>query len=379
MRMLAAASACSLGEADVAETLGSQSRGKPMGSYTNCKAWLRAGFLLGAAVVGGAVTARQPVSSVRFQPIFTIDFPDPFVMAHENGFVAFATNATELRANVQMARSPDLKSWSLIQTGGRLHDAMPQLPSWAEPGRTWAPEGMRIGGRYVLYFSARERKSGLQCVGVATSEEVLGPYVSRASAPLMCQRDLGGTIDASPFRDRDGTLYLYYKNDGNNPSVLKPSQIWVQRLAPDGLSLTGAAKPLIGNTLKWEWRVVESPTMTRASDGSYVLFFSANHFGWENDQRLSNYAIGYAVCQGPEGPCTKAPENPILKSYHGKRRGCLSGPGHQTVLETGGRQYLVFHAWSATARCLRAGQGRYMYVAPLTWNGATPVIGPSLR
>jgi hypothetical protein len=119
--------------------------------------------------------------------------------------------------------------------------------------------------------------------------------------------------------------------------------------------------------------------MTRSADGSYVLFYSANHFGWENDQRLSNYAIGYAVCRGPQGPCTKAPENPILKSYYSKRRGCLSGPGHQTVLETRGRQYLIFHAWSATARCLRAGQGRYMYVAPLGWNGATPVIGSSLR
>ncbi|HEV2567091.1 glycoside hydrolase family 43 protein [Sphingomonas sp.] len=340
---------------------------------------LRAGCLLGAAVAGDLVMARQPDSGTRLQPTFATDFPDPFIIAADDGYVAFATNATELRANVQVARSPDLKSWSLMEAGGRLHDAMPQLPPWAEAGRTWAPEVMQIAGRYVLYFTARERGTGLQCVGAAASKQLTGPYVSQDLAPLVCQRDLGGTIDASPFRDRNGSLYLYYKNDGNNPLVLKPSQIWVQPLTPDGLSLTGAAKPLIGNTLKWEWRVVESPAMTLASNGSYVLFFSANHFGWENDQRLSNYAIGYATCAGPQGPCTKAPENPILKSYYGKSRGCLSGPGHQTVLETGGRQYLVFHAWSATARCLRAGQGRYMYVAPLTWNGATPVIGASLR
>ncbi len=350
-----------------------------MWSYTNMSTLVRAGCLLGAAVAGDLVMARQPAPGTRLQPTFATDFPDPFIIAGDDGYVAFATNATKLRANVQMARSPDLKSWSLMEAGGRLHDAMPQLPSWAEAGRTWAPEVMHIAGRYVLYFTARERRSGLQCVGAAASKQVIGPYVSQELAPLVCQRDLGGTIDASPFRDRNGTLYLYYKNDGNNPSVLKPSQIWVQRLTPDGLSLTGAAKPLIGNTLKWEWRVVESPAMTRASNGSYVLFFSANHFGWETDQRLSNYAVGYATCAGPEGPCTKAPENPILKSYYGKSLGCLSGPGHQTVLETGGRQYLVFHAWSATARCLRAGQGRYMYVAPLTWNGATPVIGASLR
>jgi beta-xylosidase len=350
-----------------------------MWSFKHIRASLQAGYLLTAAIGFGVAAAGAPAATTLFRPVLTFDFPDPFIMPHGGGYVAFATNATELRANVQMASSPDLQRWTLMEKSGRLHDAMPRLPSWAEPGRTWAPEVMRIGAHYVLYFTARERKSGLQCVGVATSQQPIGPYTSQSPAPLMCQRDLGGTIDASPFRDRDGTLYLYYKNDGNNPSVLKPSQIWVQRLTPDGLSLTGASRPLIGNTLKWEWRVVESPAMTRAGDGSYVLFFSANHFGWENDQRLSNYAIGYAVCQGPEGPCAKAPENPVLKSYYGKSRGCLSGPGHQTVLETGGQQYLVFHAWSTTARCLRAGQRRYMYVAPLTWNGATPVIGSSLR
>lgn len=337
--------------------------------------WLTLSLLV--AVVGGAHSApARPSKSVEgLDPVFTSDFPDPFIMADAGEYVAFATNAVGLRANVQMARSPDLKSWSLIEADGRLHDALPTLPAWAEPGRTWAPEVMRVGERYLLYFTAQERKSGLQCVGVAASNTGLGPYVSTAPEPLVCQRDQGGTIDASPFRDRNGKLYLYYKNDGNNPSVLKPSQIWVQRLSDTGLTLTGSAKPLIRNDLQWEWRVVESPAMTRSADGSYVLFFSANHFGWEKDQRLSNYAVGYATCQGPEGPCTKAPENPILKSYYGRGRGCLSGPGHQTVLETPGRQYLVFHAWSATARCLPARKGRYMYVAPLGWSGAKPVIG----
>jgi beta-xylosidase len=331
--------------------------------------------LLAISVSGWTALPDEPRSNSIAGPVFRTDFPDPFILPHDGQFYAFATNATELRANVQMARSPDLRNWTSIERNGRLHDAMPVLPAWAEPGRTWAPEVMQIGGRYILYFTARERKSGLQCVGVAVSQKALGPYVSVSPEPLVCQRDQGGTIDPSPFRDRNGQLYLYYKNDGNNPAILKPSRIWAQPLSADGLSLIRRPTPLIGNTLKWEWRVVESPSMTRSADGSYVLFFSANHFGWEKDQRLSNYAIGYAICRGPEGPCVKAKENPILKSFYGRRRGCLSGPGHQTVLETGGRQYLVFHAWSATPRCLPANKGRYMHVAPLRWNGARPVIG----
>jgi beta-xylosidase len=340
---------------------------------------LIAASLAAAALAGAAVPAKEPAAAPAHMPVFATDFPDPFVLPQDGFYLAFATNATQLRANVQVARSPDLRQWSLLESGGRLHDAMPTLPSWAAPGRTWAPEVLRIGSHYLLYFTANERRSGLQCVGVAVSEAALGPYASTAAEPLVCQRDLGGTIDASPFRDRDGQLYLYFKNDGNNPAVLKPSQIWVQRLSADGLALEGARTALIRNERKWEWRVVESPAMTRSADGSYVLFYSGNHFGWENDQRLSNYAVGYAKCRGPTGPCEKAPENPILKSYFGRQRGCLSGPGHQSVLEAGGRQYLVFHAWAATARCLRADKGRHVYVAPLTWNGATPIIGASLN
>lgn len=346
-------------------------------SLRSRKALKAASAAFGATLLASAGTART--APAPFAPVFKTDFADPFVLPHKGQYLAFATNATGLRANVQMARSPDLVRWSLITKEGRLHDAMPTLPDWAEPGRTWAPEVMRVGERFVLYFTARERRNGLQCVGIATAPDPLGPFVPVGREPLVCQRDLGGTIDPSPFRDRDGQLYLYFKNDGNNPAVLKPSRIWAQRLSEDGLSLTGPATPLIRNELHWEWRVVESPTMTRAADGTYVLFFSANHFGWEADQRLSNYGIGYATCRGPEGPCVKAPGNPILKSYFGKERGCLSGPGHQMVFEDRGQQHFVFHAWSATPSCRPANKGRYMYIAPLTWGDGKPVIDTSPR
>jgi len=124
--------------------------------------------------------------------------------------------------------------------------------------------------------------------------------------------------------------------------------------------------------------VVEAPSMVRRPDG-YVLFFSANHFGWEADQRFSNYAIGYARCEGPLGPCRDAPENPILASRFDRVTGCLSGPGHPTVIAGRGRDHIAFHAWAATKRCTKAAvERRDLYVAPIDWNGATPVIGPSL-
>jgi beta-xylosidase len=328
-----------------------------------------------------ALTANLAASAAAAPvhlPVLKQDFADPFIMEHKGEYIGYATNRG---INLPMATSRDLVNWQFVMDPSRPKkqlDGMPQLASWVKEGRTWAPEVIEAGGRWLLYYTAHHRKRDRQCVGVAVASAPTGPFRDTSAEPLVCQDDLGGTIDAHPFRDGDGQLYLYYKNDGNNPRVLKPSQIWAQRLSADGLRLTGDAVPLVKNDQHWEWRVVEAPAMVRRP-GGYTLFFSANHFGWEADQRFSNYAIGYAQCDGPMGPCTDAAENPILYSYFKRPAGCLSGPGHPTVFNAGARSFIAFHAWAATSSCRKADDKRHLYVAPLSWKEGKPVIGPSLR
>ena len=315
-----------------------------------------------------------------FVPVYATDFPDPFVVEHRGEFLAFATNSKGV--NLPMASSRDLDAWTAVmdpkQPGKRL-DAMPVLAPWVEKGRTWAPEVIEIGGRWLLYYTARDRKKDIQCVGVAVASDPRGPFRDASTEPLVCQQQLGGTIDAHPFRDTDGKLYLYYKNDGNNPRFRKPTDIWVQRLSPDGMTLLGQPVALLRNDKTWEAHVIESPTMVRTASG-YTMLFSANHYGWEKDQRLSPYAMGYALCRSPTGPCTDAPENPILYSYSKRGVGCLSGPGHQTVFQARQRSFIAFHAWAASSGCSNLNVGRYMYIAPVSWSSAgKPLIAPSLR
>lgn len=334
-------------------------------------------LLAGLAAVLTSSAAR-PEPSPPFVPVFQKDFPDAAILRDGSTFLAYATNAQNDKANVQVARSSDLVHWEIVRDGEKFHDAMPTMPPWADRGRTWAPEVIKTGVGYVLHFTAHDRKSDLQCLGAAFSTSPLGPFVSDAAEPLVCQAELGGTIDSHPFRDADGQLYLYYKSDANNPRFGKKTDIFVQKLSADGLAIEGEAVALLRNDTPWEAHVIEAPTMVHHGQ-SYVLFFSANHFGWEPHQRLSPYAVGYARCSGPMGPCTDAPENPILHSYNDRKAGCLSGPGHQSVFSVGGRDFLSFHAWAATKGCRRAGGARYLYVAPLLWDGDTPRLGVSLR
>ena len=156
-----------------------------------------------------ATTTSAPAPTLAndpppFVPVFSTNFPDPFILQAGNEFLAYATNANEGRANVQMARSTNLVDWDFVRDGERLLDAMPDLPPWAQEGWTWAPEVIRHQDRYLLYFTARERRSNKQCVGVAESASPRGPFTSAATEPLVCQRDTapdaGGAREAASAR-----------------------------------------------------------------------------------------------------------------------------------------------------------------------------------
>jgi beta-xylosidase len=326
------------------------------------------------AVAAAALLCVAATDGPSFVPVFEVNFPDPFVLRHGAQFVAYSTNDGP---NVPMATSPDLVHWTFVtDSTGRRRDALPALGSWAKPGFTWAPAVLENGGKYLLYYTASDRKRDSQCIGVAEAPDPLGPFVDPRAEPIVCQSKLGGSIDADAFRDADGKLYLYFKNDGNR--VGQHSAIWAQALAPDGLSVVGEAVELIRDDKAWEQKLVEAPTMVRSPIG-YELFFSAAFFGWNDDQRLSPYGMGYASCDGPLGPCRKSADNPILHSFNERQAGCLSGPGHQSIFSVGSRTFMSFHAWDATSGCRRGADRRELYVAPIFWRDGKPQISPSLR
>ncbi len=313
--------------------------------------------LLAACGGGGSAGTNPPDNPVTNS---IGDFPDPFVLVDNGLYFAYATNGQG--KNVQVLRSSDRLAWT------PLADAMPELPSWARTTGSfvWAPEVIKLGGRYLLYFTARDKTIDKQCIGVAVANKPEGPFKDVSSQPLVCQVAEGGTIDASPFLD-GGKLFLYFKNDGN--CCGQPTWLYAQELAADGLSLLGAPVRLLRNEHAWEGAVIEAPTMLLYA-GSYFLFYSGNDYGG------TPYAVGYATCAGPIGPCTAAPENPILKSR--ATAPVLIGPGHTSIFLVGTQHWMAYHAWEVLANGQR-GSRRLLYIDKLNWVDGKPVVrGPTL-
>ena len=289
------------------------------------------------------------------------DFPDPFVVRVDDGWAAFATNAAG--RNVQVRWSADLRRWD------ERPDALPRLGRWARPGWTWSPAVTPGGDGWVLWYVAREPRSGRQAISVATAAHWGGPYIDRTSEPLLYQAEEGGSIDPSVFEDRDGTRYLLWKADAN--ALGRPSSLWGAPLDAAGTALAGPPVRLLDHDRAWERPLVEAPSLFSA-DGRYWLAYSAGW--WES----AGYGMGLAVGPAPLGPFTKLTRHGPWVG--GDRAG--AGPGGQEIFTADDGALLVaYHALAPGRVGYAAGGARTLRIGrigpfPVPTDPGLPPIGP---
>ncbi|KAL4784896.1 glycosyl hydrolase [Aspergillus varians] len=275
------------------------------------------------------------------EPIHVLDinFPDPGVIQTEQGYYAFATQSNGKR--VPVARSDNFTSWTLLDGT----DALPgPYPSWVKTGdpKVWAPDVVqRDDGTFVMYFCASTSQGNQKhCVGAATSSSVEGPYTVE-DEPIACHLDEGGAIDASGFRNEDGTRYVLYKIDGNSRnsgSEQHPTPIMLQKLGSDAVTPVGTPVKILDRD-EADGPLVEAPSLLKV-DGVYYLSFSSNMYN------TLAYDVSYATASSVTGPYTKvqAPDAPLLVSGDASDDGPLGGPGGADFVDDGTK--MIFHAFN---------------------------------
>ncbi len=275
--------------------------------------------------------------------VYCDDFPDPFVLRVAGSYYAYSTQSSGYHV-------PVLATHGLLGSGGR-REALPTLPSWSAPGWVWAPSVLPLDGKYLLYYATRSSALGRQCLSSAVASKPVGPFVDGSTGPLLCTPS--GAYDPSPIADASGHLSLLFSNG---------SSILSQPLAGDGRTPVGPPATLLRADQGWEAGVVEGPSMV-GDAGRFYLFFSANQ--WLS----ASYAIGYAVCASPVGPCAEAP-GPWLSAG-----GDVAGPGGQEFFtDPSGRLWMSLHAW------LRGHVGypdgaRNLFALPITFRSGVPETG----
>lgn len=217
-----------------------------------------------------------------------------------------------------------------------------------------------------MYYSAIVSSNpNRHCIGVAIADSTnpAGPYIpTSTNNPLACPLEQGGAIDANSFQDSDGTRYILYKIDGNsvghggdcNNSIepMAATPIMLQRVSEDGVTPVGDAVQLIDRDAS-DGPLVEAPSLVRARDGTYLLFYSTHCF---TDVK---YDVRVATASSIAGPYSKNGVSVLASNDQ------LYGPGGATVLNDGN---MLFHGWcnGNSVRC--------MYAAHMDVSGGSPFV-----
>ena len=301
-------------------------------------------------------------------PVYDQYMADPFILHHEGQYYAYGTGSSSPEGlRFPVLQSSDLVNWK--------HQGWALRPPGGD--EFWAPEVACSNGLFHLYYSAHGIDDQDHQLRVATSPDPLGPF--HDSGRILVP-DQPFSIDAHPFRDRDGQWYLFYSVDflTLDGEYRVGTGIVVDRML-DMFTLAGDPQVVIRPHADWQlfkaqrtmygavydWHTVEGPAL-RLHNNRYYCFYSGG--AWEHD----NYGVSYVVADQPMGPYRMPPEGEqaLLRSAPGH----LIGPGHNSFTESpaGGQEYIVYHAWDPEMTARR------MCIDKLEWDLDTPVIhGPT--
>ena len=300
------------------------------------------------------------------------DHGDPFAIKYLDSYFLYHTGETSGRRGVSVHRSVDLVHWEFQ---GYALEAAETGWAWAD---LWAPEVVYERGTFYMYISGRDRTAGPSAgpwhfgegdagrrVGVARATSPLGPFVPD-ERPLTDS----WSIDAHPFRDDDGSMWLFYNvrtSDFPGADGLPGTGTVCDRLlAPDRLE--GRPAPVTFPSEAWEgvptkdWFWNEAPYVLKRRERYYQMYSGGSFAD-------SSYAIGLSEATSPRGPWRKYPGNPVLTSG-----GRIVGPGHHSFVfgPDVATRYAIYHAY------VEGEGGRKVNLDRLFWAGDRPLIaGPT--
>lgn len=342
----------------------------PAGSFRTVNGRIRGGSLLLLAATACSDAAGPgpgpPAHSCAAELLPYADEPtqvgsvrhvhDPEIVRHGDTYYVFSTTD-----GIPIRRSRDLVQWEWV---GRVFPE--QLPGWASgevSGVTapWAPDVAYFGGRYHLYYSLSTFGSQRSVIGLATNA-TLDP-----ASPEYRWEDRGKVLESRPGMDDHNAIDPNVAFDAAGEPWIAWGSWWggimLRKLDPrtgalsstDTMRYRLAARPTAGGA-------VEAPYIIRRGD-RYYLFVSFD-LCCRGIESTYHVRVGRsASITGPyldrDGVAMTGGGGSVVLVGHGRVR----GPGHGSILEDGGREYIAHHFYDA-----EDGGVPKLQIRPLVWD-----------
>lgn len=267
--------------------------------------------------------------------------------------------------------SEDLDNWE------RGPSIFPDPPDWitdvaeSQRGHFWAPDVIRLGDTWHVYYSVSAFGRNTSAIALATSKSLdpESPDYGWSDDGIIFRSQPGdpyNAIDPEMTLDEDGRLWMAFGSFWGGLHMIELDPETGRRIAADSEIIHLASKDRQVNE-------IEAPAIY-FHDGYYYLFVN-----WGICCRgvESTYEIRVGRSREISGPYVDKEDQPLTDgggSLLLETQGPFIGPGHPAIFEEDGRHWLSVHFYDGTQ------EGRpHLAIRPLTWDEdgwlASPATG----
>jgi arabinan endo-1,5-alpha-L-arabinosidase len=297
-----------------------------------------------------AVSLRLLVAASELEGDLAIHDPSAVVKCDDQWWV-FGTGFGILSRS-----SSDLRSW---RSGPPVFT---NAPAWRtnvavrHNGRFWAPDVIRVSGRYLLYYSVSSWGSRESAIGLATNATLNpgSPGYQWHDGGLVVRtttRDDHNAIDPGVTLDADGRLWMTFGSYWSGIKLVELNPATGLRLATNS--------PM--HSLAWH-ESIEAACLYRHADLYYLLV----NWGQCCRGTTSSYEITMGRSRAITGPYLDAEGKDMMAgggSSFLSSNGDYVGPGHAGIVRVGDADWLSYHYYD------RRNRGRSMLdLLPIAWS-----------
>jgi arabinan endo-1,5-alpha-L-arabinosidase len=344
-------------------------------ALTRSLAPLLAAALAGVSPSPARLSAQTPRAAPT-GPTYEIGVHDPSIIREGGSYYIFATGR-----GVSILRSRDLIYW---ERAGSVFDSLPAWTKAAVPAARgtslWAPDISFFNGLYHLYYAISSFGSQRSAIGLATNR-TLDP-----ASPEYRWVDRGEVIASVPgvstFNAIDPNVVL----DDRSQPWLDWGSFWggikMRRLDAATGMLSAEDTTLYSLAARQGTGVTKGPNDAQSVEGPYIIrrgpyyyLFASYDMCCRGVRSTYNVRVGRsAKVTGPYRDRSGKPMTEDGGTLILEGAGRVRGPGHNSVLTEGDRQYIVHHFYDADDN----GRAK-LQIRPLTWSAdGWPAVGEPL-